>query len=76
MLDDPTFSLEPIVVEGIARLIKSLKFGGLAILLSEQNAEMALSVADRAYVLEKGRLAPFRFGQDYRERSSNAARLS
>lgn len=56
MLDEPTLGLAPIVVDQIAQLITSLKRDGLAILLSEQNAEMALGVADRAYVLENGQL--------------------
>jgi branched-chain amino acid transport system ATP-binding protein len=56
MLDEPTLGLAPIVVDQIGELVATLKQRGLAILLSEQNAEMALGVADRAYVIEGGRV--------------------
>lgn len=56
MLDEPTLGLAPIIVDQIGSLTLALKSRGLSILLSEQNAEMALSVADRAYVLESGRV--------------------
>ena len=54
MLDEPSMGLAPILVEQIFEIIKSLHDAGTMILLVEQNAQMALSVADRAYVLETG----------------------
>ena len=54
MLDEPSMGLAPILVEQIFEIIQSLHKAGTTILLVEQNAQMALSVADRAYVLETG----------------------
>ena len=54
MLDEPTLGLAPIVVDELSLLLGRLKAEGLAILLAEQNAEMALGCSDRAYVLENG----------------------
>ena len=54
MLDEPTLGLAPIVVRQIGRFIGEMRGRGLSVLLAEQNAEMALTVADRAYVLENG----------------------
>ena len=56
MLDEPSMGLAPILVEQIFDIIKNLHKAGTTILLVEQNAQMALSVADRAYVLETGRV--------------------
>jgi branched-chain amino acid transport system ATP-binding protein len=56
LLDEPTLGLAPIIVHQIARLIGQLRSQGLSILLAEQNAEMALKVSDRGYVLESGQL--------------------
>ncbi len=56
MLDEPSMGLAPILVEQIFDIIKELHKAGSTILLVEQNAEMALKVADRAYVLESGRI--------------------
>ena len=56
MLDEPSMGLSPILVQQIFDIIKELHAGGTTILLVEQNAEMALQVADRAYVLESGRI--------------------
>ena len=56
MLDEPSMGLAPILVEQIFEIIKELHESGSTILLVEQNAQMALSVADRAYVLETGKL--------------------
>ena len=56
MLDEPSMGLAPILVEQIFDIIKELHGSGTTILLVEQNAQMALSVADRAYVLETGKI--------------------
>lgn len=54
MLDEPSMGLSPILVQQIFDIIKELHKAGTTILLVEQNAEMALEIADRAYVLESG----------------------
>ena len=56
MLDEPSMGLAPILVEQIFAIIKELNQAGTTILLVEQNARMALSVASRGYVLETGRI--------------------
>ena len=56
MLDEPSMGLAPILVEQIFEIIQNLHKAGTTILLVEQNARMALSVADRGYVLETGRI--------------------
>ena len=56
MLDEPSMGLAPILVEQIFDIIQRLHEKGTTILLVEQNARMALSVADRGYVLETGRV--------------------
>ena len=56
MLDEPSMGLAPILVEQIFGIIRELHAAGTTILLVEQNAQAALSVADRAYVLETGRI--------------------
>ena len=56
MLDEPSMGLAPILVEQIFDIIRKLHEEGTTILLVEQNAQMALSVADRAYVMETGNI--------------------
>ncbi len=56
MLDEPSMGLAPLLVEQIFDIIKTLHNAGTTILLVEQNAGMALEIADRAYVLETGRI--------------------
>ena len=56
MLDEPSMGLAPILVEQIFDIIRALHKRGTTILLVEQNAQMALSVADRAYVMETGKI--------------------
>ena len=55
MMDEPSMGLAPILVEQVFEIISALHKAGTTILLVEQNAEMALSIADRAYVMETGR---------------------
>lgn len=54
MLDEPSLGLAPIVVEEIFELICTIQKQGKTVLLIEQNANMALQIADRAYLLENG----------------------
>ena len=54
MLDEPSLGLAPIIVADIFRIVAELKAAGVAVLLVEQNAQAALKIADRAYVMELG----------------------
>jgi branched-chain amino acid transport system ATP-binding protein len=56
LLDEPSMGLSPILVEEIFKIIKEINSQGTSILLVEQNALMALSISNRAYVLETGRI--------------------
>lgn len=56
MMDEPSMGLSPILVEEIFSIIKEINAQGTSILLVEQNAQMALSISHRAYVLETGRI--------------------
>ena len=56
MLDEPSMGLSPLLVQEIFKIIQDVHKQGMTILLVEQNAQMALSIADRAYVLETGRI--------------------
>lgn len=56
MLDEPSLGLAPIVVEEIFEIIKVIRDSGVTVLLVEQNANMALQIADLGYVVETGRI--------------------
>jgi branched-chain amino acid transport system ATP-binding protein len=55
LLDEPSLGLAPILVESIFKVIQQINSSGTSILLVEQNVSLALELAERAYVLEKGR---------------------
>ena len=57
LLDEPSQGLAPRVVQDVMRVVRKLREEGVAVLLVEQNVATALEVADRAYVLDRGRLA-------------------
>ena len=67
MLDEPSMGLAPLLVEQIFDIIRELHASGTTILLVEQNASMALEVADRAYVLETGRITMSGTGREMAE---------
>lgn len=56
LLDEPSMGLAPLLVREIFDIIKEINDAGVTILLVEQNASMALSIAHRAYVIETGRI--------------------
>jgi len=56
LLDEPSMGLAPLLVREIFEIVRQINAAGMTILLVEQNAHMALSVADTAYVLETGRI--------------------
>ncbi|RMD61353.1 MAG: ABC transporter ATP-binding protein [Alphaproteobacteria bacterium] len=56
LLDEPSEGLAPVIVEGMARAVAEIKAGGVSILLSEQNLAFARAIAERAAVIEHGRL--------------------
>ncbi len=57
LMDEPSMGLAPVIVEEIAVIIEELSAQGMTVVLVEQNAELALELADYAYVLETGNLA-------------------
>jgi len=67
LLDEPSMGLAPILVEEIFRIIQEINEQGTSILLVEQNANMALSIADRGYVLETGQIVLEGSAQELRE---------
>ena len=56
MMDEPSLGLAPIVVQDIFKIIKKVNKAGTTVLLVEQNANMALRIADYAYVIENGQV--------------------
>lgn len=64
MLDEPSMGLAPILVEQIFEIIEALHEAGTTILLVEQNAQAALSIASRGYVMETGRITLTGTGQE------------
>ena len=56
IFDEPSYGLAPLLVKEMFRIIQNLREQGITILLIEQNVHRALEIADRAYVLENGRL--------------------
>ena len=64
MMDEPSLGLAPIVVKGIFDIIKEINRMGVTVLLIEQNANMALKIADVGYVLETGRITLSGSGQE------------
>ena len=70
MLDEPSMGLAPILVEQIFDIIRELNAAGTTILLVEQNAQMALSIAHRGYVLETGKIVATGTGQQLLEDES------
>ena len=70
MLDEPSMGLAPILVEQIFEIIQSLHKSGTTILLVEQNAQAALSIADRGYVLETGKIVTTGIGKELLESSA------
>jgi branched-chain amino acid transport system ATP-binding protein len=67
LLDEPSEGLAPLLVREVGRVIKELKGSGIAILLAEQNLALALSVADRCYVLNKGQVVHTAAADDLRD---------
>ena len=56
LLDEPSMGLSPLLVKEIFSIIKEINKSGTTVLLVEQNAKMALEIADRAYVIETGKI--------------------
>ena len=56
MVDEPSLGLAPLVVKDIFEIIKTINKSGITVLLNEQNANMALKIADLGYVIETGRI--------------------
>ena len=67
LLDEPSMGLSPIMVETIFDVVRSLSLSGMTILLVEQNARLALQMADRAYVMESGLITLSGSGKDLLE---------
>jgi len=70
LLDEPSEGLAPLVVDHLQEQIARLKSDGLTILLAEQNVDFSLNLADRVYVLEKGRIRYEGSAREFRENDS------
>ncbi len=57
LLDEPSLGLAPLIMQHVFKIIADIRRNGTTVLLVEQNAHMALSIADKGYVLETGKLA-------------------
>ena len=57
LMDEPSMGLSPLLVKEVFAIIREIHEAGITVLLNEQNAKMALSIADRAYVLETGKIS-------------------
>lgn len=64
LMDEPSMGLSPLLVKEVFAIIKEIHAAGITVLLNEQNAKMALSIADRAYVLETGTISISRDAQE------------
>ena len=56
LVDEPSQGLAPLIVEEVYRILEAMRGRGVSILLVEQNALLALKIADRAYVMDEGRI--------------------
>src|SRR5438094_5613302 len=70
LLDEPTEGLAPVIVQRIGQVIRMLKQRGFTILLVEQNLRFAMSVADRHYIVERGRVIDSMGSDDIRNNSA------
>ena len=64
MMDEPSLGLAPLIIKDIFEIIKEIRKQGVTVLLIEQNANMALKIADVGYVLETGQITLSGSGQD------------
>ncbi len=71
LLDEPSLGLAPKIIQGIFELIAKIRASGVSILLIEQNAHMALKVADRAYCLQNGRIVLAGTAEELRARKED-----
>ena len=76
MLDEPTEGLAPVIVQQIGRTIAALKAKGFTILLVEQNFRFAATVADRHYVMERGKIVDMIPNAELDDEHEQAARVS
>ena len=67
VMDEPSMGLSPLLVKEVFSIIKAMHESGITVLLVEQNAKMALSIADRAYVLETGNITLSGTGKELSE---------